>query len=99
MLAKSLPYHYKITALYSLKTICMDPMNEQLVERCIGLIRKGSGEKVANIRQVCVKCLHEMLMRWDKGTYREEMKKQLLIMSKDEDEEVSRRAQEIISRL
>ena len=40
---KELSHHYKITALYSLKTICMDAANEQLVEKCIELIRKGSG--------------------------------------------------------
>ena len=47
---KELSYHYKITALYSLKTICMDAANEHLVEKSIEMMRKGSGEKVANIR-------------------------------------------------
>ena len=39
-----------------------------------------------------MKCLHDMLIKWDKGSYREEIKKQLILLSEDKDDEVSRAA-------
>ena len=99
LLNKDVSYHYKISVLYSLKEICMDHSNEQYVEKSIVLMVKAGGDKVPNVREACVKCFHDMIIRWDKGSYRESMKKQLSLFAEDSDIEVRERATEILSRL
>ena len=85
---RDVSYHYKISVIYSLKEICLDPSSEQYVEKSIALISKGVGDKVPNVREACVKCFHDLIMRWEKGTYREMMKKQICILAEDTDLEV-----------
>lgn len=45
-----------------------------------------------NIREVCLKCYQELLMKWDSKDVRERIRKELQIMSKDSDLEVKERA-------
>lgn len=63
----------------------MDPIHEQYVEKSIQALCKISSDKTPNVREACVKCFHDLIMRWDKGSYREAMKKQLAIMAEDSD--------------
>ena len=60
---------------------------------------KALGEKVPNIREACVKCFHDMIIRWDKGGYKEMIKKQLAILAEDSDSEVKEKAKDILSRI
>jgi len=66
-------YHFKITALYSLVKICKD--NEAYLDKGLQLLGKCSGDSVPNIREVCVKCYHDLLMKYDNKDIREKIKK------------------------
>ena len=78
-------FHFKITALYSMTKICMDSSNESLLEKCLQLLSKSCSDPVPNIREVCVKCYHDLLTKWDNKDVREKVKKELQILSKDTD--------------
>ena len=83
IITKDGSYHFKITALYSLIKISKD--NDAYLEKALQLLSKSSGDSVPNIREVCVKCYHELLMKWDNKDVREKIKKELQVLSKDTD--------------
>lgn len=50
LLSKETSYHYKITAVHALKTICLDQNNDGFFEKCIEALAKAAGESVPNVR-------------------------------------------------
>jgi len=48
-------FHFKIAAVYSLRSICMSVHGEAYSEKALNLIISASNEPVPNIREVCVK--------------------------------------------
>ena len=99
ILGKETSYHFKITVLYAMKTICLDKNNEGFFDKCIESLAKAAGEPVPNIREVCVKCYQDVLTHCDRGQARETLKKQLVILSQDTDSEVKQCASALLAKI
>lgn len=99
ILTKENSYHFKITALYAIKTIVLDKNNDGLTEKCIQLLIKSASDPVPNVREVCVKCYQEILDRSSRAEAKEPLKKQLMVLAQDTDFEVKERATALLARI
>ena len=64
IIQKETSYHYKNSAIYSLTEVCL--ANYDNVEKCVTHIFKTSHDNVPNVREVSVKCLRNIAIKWDK---------------------------------
>ncbi len=93
LIQKESSYHYKISAIYSLKEVCL--VSQENLEKGTNAIIKACQDSVPNVREVCVKCLKEIGVRWEKSPIKEVVKKQLAVMQNDTDKEVKELAVEV----
>lgn len=98
VISKEPCFHFKIAAVYSLKEICMSVHAEAYLEKALNLIILAANEKVANIREVCVKVERDIAQRWDKGAIRDHIKKHISSLSEDPDLEVRITVSDILAR-
>lgn len=75
IITKDGSYHFKITGLYSVTKICTDGGCENFLDKTLQLLSKASNENVPNIREVCVKCYHDILMKYESKDVREKVRK------------------------
>jgi hypothetical protein len=55
------------------------------LEKGTSIIIKGSLDTVPNVREVCVKCLREIAVRWEKNAIKDVIKKHIAGMMEDTD--------------
>lgn len=97
LIQKESSYHYKISAIYSLKEVCL--VSQENLEKGVNTIIKASQDNVPNVREVCAKSFREIALKWDKSPVKETIKKQLVAMQSDTDKEVKELATEICGKI
>lgn len=75
ILNKETSYHFKIASIYSLKEISLSQSGDKYVEKCVSCIIKVCSSQVPNIREVSIKSLRDISLRFDKDSIREAIKK------------------------
>ncbi len=100
VLTKDPCFHFKIAAIYSLRELIFSVHGEAVIEKVINVIMQATAnEKVANVRQACVKSERDIAMRCDKGSIREMIKKHISSMTEDSDSEVRHSAIQAVQKL
>ena len=99
VISKEGSYHFKIAAIYSLKEISLSNLGDKYVEKCLTQIFKVISDPVPNVREVCIKALRDIAHKYDKGSIRDAIKKEIHTMSSDTDHEVKLTATEVLSKI
>ena len=63
------------------------------------MIFKASNDQVPNVREVCLKVLRDIALKWEKNAIKDVIKKHVSAMTEDSDREVREKALEIMSRV
>ena len=82
-----------------MKEASLSPAASDNLEKATTAIFKASHDAVPNVREVCVKCLGELAVKWEKTPIKDVIKKHLQGMADDSDKEVKEKAAEILTKL
>ena len=70
VLTKESGFHFKISAIYSLKELVFSVHGDAIVEKVLGMIIQAANEPVPNVREACVKTERDISVRYEKGPVR-----------------------------